>query len=60
MIRCMAPLDDLDTNVTLRTRALMDGLTDILDSKTLWDEYGIDDSVIISNSLQMLLSQLIN
>jgi hypothetical protein len=60
MIRCMVPSDDLDTNATLCTRALTDGLTNILDLKTLWDEYGIDDSVIVSNSFQMLLSQLID
>jgi len=50
MIRCMVPSDDLETNATQRTRALTEGLSDILDSKTLWDEYGIDDGVIVINS----------
>jgi hypothetical protein len=46
-IRCTASPDNLDVNATRRMHALTDGLTQVLDSKTLWTDHGIDDSVIV-------------
>ncbi|KAF8804512.1 hypothetical protein BYT27DRAFT_7258988 [Phlegmacium glaucopus] len=43
--RCTALPDDLDGECGRRTREFMEDLLDTLDSKTLWDEYGIDSDV---------------
>jgi len=52
MIRCVASSKDLDGCAApgRRTTALTDGLISTLDSKTLWDEYGIDDDIIVTIS----------
>jgi hypothetical protein len=47
MIRCAASSKDLDRHATRRTRALTDGLISTLNSKTLWDDYGIDGDIIV-------------
>ncbi|KAF8813777.1 hypothetical protein BYT27DRAFT_7268504 [Phlegmacium glaucopus] len=43
--RCTALLDDLDGECGQRTWEFTEDLLDTLDSKTLWDEYGIDSDV---------------
>jgi len=43
----MALPNDLDRPCGRRTRAFTDELLDTLDSKTLWDEYGIDDDILV-------------
>ncbi|KAF8816181.1 hypothetical protein BYT27DRAFT_7077700 [Phlegmacium glaucopus] len=43
--RCTALPDDLDGECGRRTREFTEDLLDTLDSKTLWDEYGIDSDV---------------
>jgi hypothetical protein len=53
--RCTALPSDIDGLRGRRTREFTDELLDTLDSKTLWDEYGIDDDILVyttfSNSL---------
>ncbi|KAF8876420.1 hypothetical protein BD779DRAFT_1613320 [Infundibulicybe gibba] len=44
--RCTALSNDLDGLHGRRTRAFTDELLRTLDSKTLWDEYGIDDDIL--------------
>ncbi|KAF8808375.1 hypothetical protein BYT27DRAFT_7222884 [Phlegmacium glaucopus] len=44
---CTALPTDIDGLRGRRTRAFTDELLDTLDSKTLWDEYGIDDDILI-------------
>jgi hypothetical protein len=46
-IRCTALPTDIDGLRGRRTRAFTDILLDTLDSKTLWDEYGIDDDIMV-------------
>lgn len=41
---------DIDGLRGRRTRAFTDILLETLDSKTLWDEYGIDDDIVVSRS----------
>ncbi|KAN0139618.1 hypothetical protein V8E53_002280 [Lactarius tabidus] len=44
--KCTALPGNLDSPANFRTPAHTECVTDILDSKTLWTEYGIDDDVI--------------
>lgn len=44
--KCTALPDSLDGDRGRRTRGFTEYLLDTLDSKTLWDEYGIDDDVL--------------
>ncbi|KAF7983491.1 hypothetical protein HWV62_21806 [Athelia sp. TMB] len=45
--KCTAPSTDLDGGLAgMRTRESTQALMDTLDSKRLWDEYGIDDDII--------------
>ena len=46
-IRCTASPADLDVNALRRTPTLTDGLTQVLDLKTLWNDHGIDSSVVV-------------
>lgn len=46
-IRCSAPPANLDVNATRRTQALTDGLIQVFDHKKLWNDYGIDNSIIV-------------
>ena len=52
--RCTALPNDIDGPRGRRTRAFTDELMDTLDSKTLWDEYGIDDDILVCNSFLMI------
>ena len=45
--RCTALPRDIDGLRGRRTRAFTDELMATLDSKTLWDEYGIDDDILV-------------
>lgn len=45
--RCTALPTDIDGLRGRRTRAFTDVLLETLDSKTLWDEYGIDDDILV-------------
>jgi Plavaka transposase len=45
--RCTAMSDNLDVQATPRTSALTEGLINILDSRTLWVEYGINKDIIV-------------
>ena len=48
---------DIDGLHGCRTRAFTDVLLDTLDSKTLWDEYGIDDDILVcTTNLQLLIT----
>ena len=46
-IRCTAFRKNLDVQAVPRKRRHTDALAECLDSKTLWDEYGIDDDIIV-------------
>jgi hypothetical protein len=46
-IRCTAHPDNLDVNATRRTQTLTDGLVQVFDRKKLWNDYGIDNNVIV-------------
>ena len=48
--RCTALPSDIDGPRGRRTREFTDLLLDTLDSKTLWDEYGIDDDIVVRTS----------
>ena len=45
--RCTALPSDIDGPCGRRTRAFTDVLLDTLDSKALWDQYGIDDDILV-------------
>ena len=45
--RCTAIPSDIDGGRGRRTRAFTDELLNTLDSKTLWDEYRIDDDILV-------------
>ena len=45
--RCTALPNDLDGPCGRRTWAFTDKLLDTLDSKTLWDEYSIDNDILV-------------
>jgi hypothetical protein len=45
--RCTAMSHNLDVQATPRTSALTEGLINILDSRTLWVEYGINKDIIV-------------
>lgn len=49
--RCMALPTDIDGPCGRWTWAFTDELLDTLDSKTLWDKYGIDDDILVCKSL---------
>ena len=54
--RCTALPNDIDGLRGRRTRAFTDELLDTLDSKTLWDEYGIDDDILVCGfNFQLLI-----
>ncbi|KAF8802592.1 hypothetical protein BYT27DRAFT_7226303 [Phlegmacium glaucopus] len=44
--KCTALPSDIDGLHGCRTQAFTDDLLETLDSKTLWDEYGIDDDIL--------------
>ena len=48
-IRCTAPSNNLDHGVDVisRTQHYTESLVDLLDSQTLWTDYGIDDDIIV-------------
>jgi hypothetical protein len=46
-LRCTALPTDLDVRAVARTPNHTENLRELLDSKTLWVEYGIDDNVIV-------------
>jgi hypothetical protein len=50
-IRCTASPDNLDVNATRRTQALTDGLAQVLDPKSLWNDHGIDDGIIVRSQI---------
>ncbi|KAJ7600215.1 hypothetical protein C8J56DRAFT_999638 [Mycena floridula] len=54
--RCPAPFDDLDGPFSSDTRSWdhVETMKQNFDSKTLWDDYGIDDDIIFSFSLNNL------
>ena len=53
--RCTALPSDIDGLRGRRTRAFTSVLLDTLDSKTLWDEYGIDDDILVcTTNLQLI------
>ena len=54
--RCTALPSNIDGLHGRRTRAFTDKLLDTLDSKTLWDEYGIDNDIMVSTSFQLLIT----
>ncbi|KAF8952643.1 hypothetical protein BDZ97DRAFT_1681013 [Flammula alnicola] len=43
--KCTATQDNLDGPGGRRTEGFTDNLANVIDSKTLWDEYGIDDDI---------------
>ena len=45
--RCTASPANLDVNATRYMQTLTDGLVQVLDHKRLWNDHGIDDSVIV-------------
>jgi hypothetical protein len=51
--RCTATPDNLDRQAGRRSHELTRRLKEIINSKLLWDEYGIDDEITVR------LSQLI-
>lgn len=53
--RCTAIPSDIDGFRGRRTRAFTDELLDTLDSKTLWDEYGIDDDILVCTKVFIML-----
>ena len=50
--RCTALPSDIDGPRGRRTRAFTDLLLDTLDSKALWDQYGIDDDILVCTKNQ--------
>jgi hypothetical protein len=49
IIRCTSQPDDLDVVSLPRTPRYTEGLLDLVDSKTLWTDYGIDDDIIVGS-----------
>lgn len=47
--RCTALPENLDAPALRRTPIHTDLLIELLDTKTLWTEYGIDDDIIVSS-----------
>lgn len=48
LTRCTAPPDDLDGgDGILRSREYTESLRRLLDAKSLWDNYGIIDDVVV-------------
>jgi len=58
LYRCTGLPDDLDSPSGMRTESLLRGLVDELDSRTLWDEYGIDDDITVCSTCSIGLSLL--
>jgi len=48
--------DDLDGERGRITRKFTETLLDTLDSKTLWDEYGIDSDILVCKLFSISLS----
>jgi hypothetical protein len=48
--RCTSIPDDLDGQAGRRSHDLTSRLKEIIDSKMLWDEYGIDDEITVRHS----------
>jgi hypothetical protein len=48
-IRCTAPSDNLDDDVDAIpcTQHYTESLVNLIDSRTLWTDYGIDDDIIV-------------
>ena len=51
IFRCISQPDSLDIYVLPRTPRYTERLLDILDPKTLWTDYGIDDDIIVGSYL---------
>jgi hypothetical protein len=49
-LRCRSLPDNLDAPSFYRTPGNTEDLIDLLDSKTLWTEYGIDDDIVVGLS----------
>jgi hypothetical protein len=47
--RCTAFPNNLDEPASRRTPAHTDCITNLLSSKDLWTEYGVDDDIIVSS-----------
>lgn len=47
MISCDANFNDLDKGGSRRSHALTEALMDTMDTKTLWDDYGIVDGIMV-------------
>jgi len=47
LVRCIALPNNLDVAAIHRTPTHTEVVTQLLDSKSLWDEYGIDDDIIV-------------
>ena len=47
VIRCTALHGNLDVQALPRKRNHTDALVECLNTKTLWDEYGIDGGIIV-------------
>jgi hypothetical protein len=48
--RCTAMHDNLDVQAGQRSHDLTARLKNIIDSKMLWDKYGIDDDITVCHS----------
>jgi hypothetical protein len=55
-IRCTASLANLDVNAICRTPTFTDGLAQVLDSKKLRKDYGIDDNVVVCPKVFVVVS----
>jgi hypothetical protein len=47
VIRCTSPPQNLDTHSCRRTSRYTENLIQLLDSKTLWTEYGINNDIAV-------------
>lgn len=56
VIRCTSPPQNFDTHSCHRTSRYTENLVHLLDSKTLWTEYGIDDDIVVRLSCVRHLS----
>ena len=51
IIRCTSQPDNLDEYSLPRTPRYTERLLDLVDSKTLWTDYGIDDDIVVGSLL---------
>lgn len=52
LFRCDAPWDDLDHAAGRRSHRLTEALFEALETKPLWDDYGIIDGIMVNNYYQ--------